>query len=149
MSLQSMKEWGRKLSVFFCPLVIALFSTAALAAPELKTDSGDTAWMLTSVALVLFMTIPGLALFYAGLVRKKNVIATAMQSFATTALVAVLWVICGYSIAFTNGTGELASVFGDCTRFFLAGFGAGGAGAGVGVGCGTTGGVALPNASWI
>src|SRR5579859_4103638 len=75
---------------------------AAPAAP--KIDSGDTAWMLTSTALVLMMTIPGLALFYGGMVRKMNVLATVMQSFAVTCLVTVLWMIVGYSLAFTEGT---------------------------------------------
>jgi len=65
-----------------------------------KISSGDTAWMLTSTALVLLMTVPGLALFYGGMVRKKNVLATLMQSFAITCLVTVLWVIAGYSLAF-------------------------------------------------
>ena len=80
----------------------ALAQTAAAAAP--KIDSGDTAWMLTSTALVLMMTVPGLALFYGGMVRKKNVLATIMQSFAVTCLVTVLWTIIGYSLAFTAGT---------------------------------------------
>ena len=66
-------------------------------------NSGDTAWMETSSALVLLMTIPGLALFYGGMVRKKNVLATAMQSFTVTCLVTVLWMIVGYSLAFTWG----------------------------------------------
>ena len=82
-----------------------------------KINSGDTAWMLTSTALVLMMTIPGLALFYGGMVRKKNVLATLMQSFAITCLVTVLWVIVGYSIAFTKG----GSFFGSFDRFFLSG----------------------------
>src|ERR1700693_1661631 len=69
-----------------------------------KINSGDTAWMLASTALVLLMTIPGLALFYGGMVRKKNVLATLMQSFAITCLVTVLWVIAGYSIAFIPGS---------------------------------------------
>src|ERR1700758_3326292 len=82
---------------------------AAAAAPpscDAKTltscspNSGDTAWMLTSVALVLMMTIPGLALFYGGMVRKKNVIATVAQSFAITAVVTIVWYVCSYSIAF-------------------------------------------------
>jgi Amt family ammonium transporter len=76
-------------------------STAFAAAP--KIDSGDTAWMLTSSALVLMMTIPGLALFYAGMVRKKNILATLAQSFGATCLITVLWMIIGYSIAFTDG----------------------------------------------
>ena len=73
---------------------------AAAAVP--KIDTGDTAWMLTSTALVLLMTIPGLALFYGGMVRKMNVLATVMQSFAITCLVTVLWMIVGYSLAFTG-----------------------------------------------
>ena len=69
-----------------------------------KLDTGDTAWMLTSTALVLMMTIPGLALFYGGMVRKKNVLATVMQSFAITCLITVLWLVVGYSLAFTPGS---------------------------------------------
>ena len=75
-------------------------AAAAAAAP--KIDSGDTAWMLTSVALVLMMTIPGLALFYGGMVRKKNVLATVMQSFMVTCLVTVLYMVVTYSMAFTH-----------------------------------------------
>jgi Amt family ammonium transporter len=94
---------------------------AAPSAPFLvsvdKISGGDTAWMLTSVALVLMMTIPGLALFYGGMVRKKNVLATVMQSFAITCLITVIWVIAGYSLAFTPG----GSFFGGFGRFFLEG----------------------------
>ncbi len=82
-----------------------------------KISSGDTAWMLTSTALVLLMTIPGLALFYGGMVRKKNVLATLMQSFAITALVTLLWWLIGYSWAFTPGSAFL----GGSTRAFLDG----------------------------
>ncbi|MEW5727256.1 MAG: ammonium transporter [Pseudomonadota bacterium] len=74
---------------------------AAEAAPTL--DAGNTAWMLVSTALVLMMTIPGLALFYGGMVRKKNVLGTMMQSFAIAALVSVLWMVVGYSLAFAEG----------------------------------------------
>ena len=82
-----------------------LLPALALAADEKpKLDTGDTAWMLTSTALVLMMTIPGLALFYGGMVRKKNVLATVMQSFAITCLVTVLWMVVGYSLAFTPGS---------------------------------------------
>src|ERR1700726_1430740 len=70
-----------------------------------KVNSGDTAWMLTSTALVLMMCVPGLALFYGGMVRKKNVLATLMQSFACTCLVTILWWLIGYSWAFTPGNG--------------------------------------------
>ena len=69
-----------------------------------KISAGDTAWMLTSTALVLLMTIPGLVLFYAGMVRKKNVLSTALQSFAVCCLVSVIWVVVGYSLAFTPGS---------------------------------------------
>jgi ammonium transporter, Amt family len=92
---------------------------AAAAASPTKLDSGDTAWMLTSTALVLMMTIPGLALFYGGMVRKMNVLATVMQSFAITCLVTVLWAIAGYSLAFTEGT----PFIGGLSRFMLTGMG--------------------------
>src|ERR1700734_1927225 len=88
----------------------ALVTTLLAAAPAFaddappKLDSGDTAWMLSSTALVLLMTIPGLALFYAGMVRKKNILATLMQSFAITCLVTILWWVIGYSLAFTPGS---------------------------------------------
>ena len=80
-------------------------------------NSGDTAWMLTSVALVLMMTIPGLGLFYGGMVRKKNVGDTIMTSFAITCLITVLWVICTYSLAFRTGTPYI----GGLDRAFLQG----------------------------
>jgi Amt family ammonium transporter len=84
-------------------------------------NSGDTAWMLTSTALVLMMTIPGLALFYAGMVRKKNVLATLMQAFATTCLVSITWMVVGYTEAFTGGTGGMAPYIGDMSRIMLHG----------------------------
>ena len=94
---------------------------AAPTAPYLTTfdkiSSGDTAWMLTSTALVLMMTIPGLALFYGGMVRKKNILSTLMQSFAITCLVTILWWAVGYSLAFTPGSGFL----GGYDRFFMNG----------------------------
>jgi ammonium transporter, Amt family len=80
-------------------------------------NSGDTAWMLTSMALVLMMTIPGLGLFYGGMVRKKNVGDTVMTSFAITCLVTVLWMICNYSLAFRAGSGFI----GGLDRAFLQG----------------------------
>ena len=83
-----------------------------------KLNSGDTAWMLTSTALVLMMTIPGLALFYAGMVRKKNVLATLMQSFAITCLVTMLWWAVGYSLAFTPGS---TPFIGGLSRAFFHG----------------------------
>jgi ammonium transporter, Amt family len=95
----------------------ALAQSAAPAAAPVKIDSGDTAWMLTSTALVLMMTIPGLALFYGGMVRKMNVLATVMQSFAITCLVTVLWAVIGYSLAFTEGS----AFIGGLSRFLLGG----------------------------
>lgn len=74
-------------------------------APEWKADTGDCAWILTSSALVLMMTLPGLAMFYSGLVRRKNVLGTMMQSVAMAVLITLQWYICGYSIAFHEGTG--------------------------------------------
>ena len=100
----------------------ALFATGAAAQDEPTLDTGDTAWMLTSTALVLMMTIPGLALFYGGMVRKKNVLATAMQSFAITCLVTVIWMVVGYSLAFTDGGGANAFV-GGFSKAMLAGMG--------------------------
>jgi Amt family ammonium transporter len=91
-------------------------------AVALALNSGDTAWMLTSTALVLLMTIPGLALFYSGMVRKKNILATAAQSFAITALITVLWAVVGYSLAFTNG-GDNQAFIGGFDRLMLAGMG--------------------------
>ena len=80
----------------------AAAAPAAPAAPVSPLNTGDTAWMITSTALVLMMTIPGLALFYGGMVRKKNVLATLAQSFGATCIITVLWMIIGYSIAFTT-----------------------------------------------
>jgi len=90
-------------------LALLLAPRAAFASEGI--DSGDTAWILTSTALVLFMTIPGLALFYGGLVRTKNVLSVLMQCFALTAMVTVLWLIFGYSLAF-DSTGMQAGVTG-------------------------------------
>ncbi|HFE48380.1 MAG TPA: ammonium transporter [Chromatiaceae bacterium] len=96
----------------------------ALAAPSValaedKLSSGDTAWMLVATVLVLFMTIPGLSLFYAGMVRAKNGLSVMMQCFAITAMMTILWVIAGYSIAF-GGPGEY---WGGLSKLFLAGVG--------------------------
>ena len=105
--------WG--LSALTAALLIAAPAFAEDAPP--KIDTGDTAWMLTSTALVLMMTIPGLALFYAGMVRKKNLLATMMQSFAICAIVTLVWVVAGYSLAFTNGNPYI----GDFSRVMLNG----------------------------
>jgi ammonium transporter, Amt family len=101
---------------------LALTTGAALAAapPPDPLNSGDTAWMITSSALVLLMTIPGLALFYAGMVRKKNILATAAQSFGATAIITVLWMVIGYSVAFTtNKDSNLNQFIGSFDQFML------------------------------
>jgi Amt family ammonium transporter len=95
-------------------------AVAETAAPAV--DTGDTAWMLTATALVLLMTIPGVALFYGGMVRKKNVLDVAMQSFAVCCLVTVLWMVAGYSLTFTDG-GGLQNYIGGLGRLLLAGMG--------------------------
>ncbi len=114
-----MNKHLNRLALAVPAMLLTLPAWAEDAAPKL--DSGDTAWMLTSTALVLMMTIPGLALFYAGMVRKKNILATMMQSFMITCLITVTWMIAGYSLAFTNGSAYL----GDFSRLFLNGMGAG------------------------
>ena len=96
---------------------LAMAAAPAFAGDEAKVDTGDAAWMLVSTALVLMMTVPGVALFYAGMVRKKNVLATMMQSFSICALVSVLWMVAGYSLAFGEGNAWI----GDFSRFFLGG----------------------------
>src|SRR5215468_2482030 len=98
-----------------------LLPALALAADDKpKLDTGDTAWMLTSTALVLMMTIPGLALFYGGMVRKKNVLATLAQSFGATCIITVLWMIIGYSVAFTtNADAGLQKYIGSFDQLFL------------------------------
>ena len=98
---------------------------AAPAAPPAPTlSAGDTAWMLTSTALVLMMTIPGLALFYGGMVRKKNVLTTVMQSFATTCIVTIVWMVISYSLAFRDG-GSLNAYIGGMDRLLLKGMAVG------------------------
>ena len=110
---------SKQLKQLMLSFVLALPALAfAEEAPTLS--SGDTAWMLTATALVLFMTIPGLALFYAGMVRAKNVLSVMMQCFAITALVTVLWTVVAYSLAFGDG-GSLNDYLGGLGKLFLAG----------------------------
>ena len=113
-------------------LPLSMYAGAVLAqdaaAPVVVLNSGDTAWMLTATALVLLMTIPGLALFYAGMVRSKNVLSVMMQCFAITALITVLWTVYGYSVAFDTtgmvaGETNLNSFFGGFAKAFFAGVG--------------------------
>ena len=101
--------------------LISVFSASSAVADEIPPaptlDKGDTAWMIVSTALVLMMTIPGLALFYGGLVRKNNVLATIMQSFTICCIAAVLWPVIGYTLAFAEGNGFV----GGMERLFLRG----------------------------
>jgi Amt family ammonium transporter len=99
------------------PLLLAAAPAFADDAGPPKIDSGDTAWMLASTALVLLMTVPGLALFYGGMVRKKNILATLMQCFVITCIVTIVWTVAGYSLAFTPGN----TYVGDLSRFMLHG----------------------------
>ena len=100
--------------------VIVSLLTPAIGNAADSLNSGDTAWMLTATALVLFMTIPGLSLFYAGMVRSKNVLSILMQCFAITALMTVLWTLYGYSMAFSDGAG-LNALIGGLDKAFLLG----------------------------
>src|SRR5207342_140582 len=103
-------------------LRLALIAAATIVASpafaqDSKIDSADTAWMIAATGLVLMMTLPGLALFYAGMVRKKNVLATMAQSLAATFLVSILWALVGYSRAFTGD----GAFIGTLDRIFLSG----------------------------
>ncbi len=109
------KACGRKL--ILSSLVLFLTTAPALAAEEIKIDPSDTVFMIMSTALVLMMTLPGLALFYAGMVRKRHVLATMAQSVAATALVSILWIALGYTLAF-SGDGQY---IGDFARVFMRG----------------------------
>ena len=106
------------LAAFAVTAATAACAQQAAAAPVL--DTGNTAWMLTSTALVLMMTIPGLALFYGGMVRKKNILATVMQSFAICCLATVLWFAVGYSLAFSDG-GPMNAWIGGLSKLFHKG----------------------------
>ena len=107
---------------------LAALTVVGLPAPALadELNSGDTAWLLTSTALVLFMTIPGLALFYGGLVRSKNILSVLMQCFAITGLITIIWTVCGYSLAFDTtgmeaGVTNIRSFVGGLGKAFLSG----------------------------
>ncbi len=101
-------------------LAVVLLSLAPSLAFAQELNSGDTAWMLTATALVLFMTIPGLSLFYAGMVRSKNVLSVLMQCFAITGLMSILWAFFAYSLAFEDG-GGMNSFVGGLSKAFLSG----------------------------
>jgi len=101
-------------------LITLAFCCIALPSQAEGLDGGDTAWILTSTALVLFMTIPGLSLFYAGLVRSKNVLSVLMQCFTITCLMSILWLVVGYSLAFGDG-GSLNQFVGGLGNFLMGG----------------------------
>ncbi len=105
------------MTLYISLIALLLLPQSSFAADAI--DTGDTAWILTSTALVLFMTLPGLALFYGGLVRTKNVLSVLMQCFAITCIVTIVWVVVGYSLAFSNG-GSFNDWIGGSSNFFLA-----------------------------
>jgi len=107
----------KKLLAWITPALMLAYAGAALAQDKPKLDSGDTAWMLTSTVLVIIMVIPGLALFYGGMVRAKNALSVLMQVFVTLSLISVLWALFGYSLAFSEGN----SVVGGFSKAFLSG----------------------------
>ncbi len=111
MSLVRKNLWLISLLIFVLP---------AVALAEDALDSGDTSWMLTATALVLFMTIPGLSLFYAGLVRSKNVLSVLMQCFAITCMASLVWIVFGYSLAFSDGGSFLNDWIGGLSNIFLS-----------------------------
>jgi Amt family ammonium transporter len=111
-----MCRWRPKVLAVFLPGALLGVLPSLARADELSV--GDTAWILTSTALVLFMTIPGLALFYGGLVRSKNVLSVLMQCFAITCMVSILWVLYGYGLAFGNG-GAMNAWIGGFDQVFL------------------------------
>ncbi|MFN0125834.1 MAG: ammonium transporter [Verrucomicrobiales bacterium] len=107
-------SFSRRAVTLFVAVSSLLITSAVQAADGPSTNSGDTAWLLTSTALVLFMMLPGLAMFYAGLVRAKNVLSIFMQCFALTAVLSLVWAVCGYSLSFSDGNrfiGGLETLF--------------------------------------
>ena len=103
-------------------ITLAMLSSLAIASPALASDlsGADTAWLLTATALVLFMTLPGLSLFYGGLVRVRNVLSVLMQCFALAALMSLVWFVAGYTLAFGSGGVEQGPWLGDLGNLFLA-----------------------------
>ena len=104
----------RRIKTTVTGLAALLLSVAAAAQDELS--GANTSWIMTSTALVLFMTLPGLALFYAGLVRSKNVLSVLMQCFSIACVASVVWFVAGYSLAFSEGN----NFIGDLSNMFLA-----------------------------
>ena len=116
-----------RLSALLAALVVMLTAGPVAAQPlaphqaALEIDGAATAWILTSTALVLLMTLPGLALFYGGMVRHKNIISMVAQSAAAFAVVTTLWFVAGYSLSFAQGPGTANAVIGGLDALFLAG----------------------------
>ncbi len=112
----------KAIRLFLCLAAVGLFllPAADAFAQEASADSGDTAWILTSTALVLFMTMPGLALFYGGLVRASNVLSVLLHCFAICCVASILWLVCAYSLAFSDG-GAVNAIIGGFSKSFLAG----------------------------
>jgi ammonium transporter, Amt family len=119
MTLPLLKSTGSGALRSFSVTAALVFATTSAHAADGSTtiNSGDTAWMLVSTALVLFMMIPGLALFYAGLVRAKNILSILMQCFALTAIMSLVWLVCGYSLSFSDGS----AVIGGLGKAMLSG----------------------------
>ncbi len=118
----SLPSFGSRAATAFAVLAGFVVSTSSAAAADgtassTTINSGDTAWMLVATALVLFMMIPGLSLFYAGLVRSKNVLSILTQCFALTAILSLVWLVCGYSLSFSDG----GSFIGGLSQCFLSG----------------------------
>jgi len=107
-------------AITFAQATTPAATTTTPAAPAMTMDKGDNTWMLVSSALVLLMTVPGLALFYGGLVRTKNMLSVLMQVLTIAAVVSLIWIAFGYSMAFTNG-GPLNSFVGGFSKVFLNG----------------------------
>src|SRR5262245_48445288 len=122
MKLSTLRRIAAVLVAAFAIALIAApaFAQAPATPPAPTPNKGDTAWMLTASALVLLMTVPGLALFYGGLVRTKNMLSMLMQVFYTVCIICVIWVVYGYSMAFSEGTTYNAFV-GGFSKAFLAG----------------------------
>ncbi len=123
--INTLTRAGAAAAAFLAPAIAfaqEATEAAAAAAPEAvpTIDSGDTAWMLVSTVLVLFMILPGLALFYGGLVRSKNMLSVLMQCLVVTSVIMIIWVVYGYSLAFSNG-GGLNTFVGGFEKLFLAG----------------------------
>ena len=114
-----MKTILKRAGLYGPAALAALLSATPAMAQETALDTGDTAWMLTSTVIVLMMTIPGLALFYGGMVRKKHVLAMVMQSFAIACLITVVWMVAGYTLAFGDG-GNANAFIGGLGNLFLS-----------------------------